>query len=129
MILLPYQIPIWLSFIIDSAFGIIVLFLITLTLFYYFNPILGVLYIFVCYELLRRSSSVLPIVPMIQHTPTQDKKDEQMMKMNPIQATTLEEEIVATNAPLDGSKSNLSLVPEMTSYKPLSANVSGSSVL
>jgi len=129
IVLLPYQIPFWLGFIIDSSFGFILLFLITLALFYYFNPILGVLFIFVCYELLRRSSSVLPVVPMIQYTPTQDKKDEQMLKMNPIKATTLEEEIIATNAPLDGSKSKLSLVPEMTSYKPLSANVSGSSVL
>jgi hypothetical protein len=59
------------------------MFAITLYLFFYSNPILAILYIFVAYELLRRSAAFTGRVAMIQYTPTQQKKDNQMQKMNP----------------------------------------------
>ena len=119
MIVLPYSIPYWLAFYIDSAIGMIILFVITLALFYYCHPLLGVVYLFVSYDILRRSSNVVPHVPLIPTTPTQDKKDAEMNRMNPPKSMTLEEEIIATNAPIDGSKSGLSLVAEPSSFRPV----------
>ena len=119
VVLLPYQIPHSIGFFIDSALGMIVLFIATLALFYYCHPILGVLFLFVSYDLLRRSSSALPQSPMIQYTPSQDMKDKQMERMNPHPITSLEEEIVAMKAPVDGSKMAVSFISEPSTFKPI----------
>lgn len=130
LVILPYTLPFWLAFLVDSSLGLTLLFIITLFLFFTFHPVLGVLFLFVSYDLLRRASSLSPPqVPTISYTPTQDKKDEQMWKMNPPESKSLEEEIVAHKAPIDGSKSTLSLVVEPSSYKPLSTPVVGGSIL
>lgn len=126
IVLFPFPLPYWLGFYIDSSLGFITLFIITLLLFYYYNPILGVLFLFVSYDLLRRSTSIMPKVPIISYTPTQDKKDEQMLRLNPIHSMSLEEQIVSDKAPVDGSKTTMNLISEMTSYKPISSVIQGS---
>jgi hypothetical protein len=49
----------------DSSLGMVVLFGLTLFFFLYTNPILGVLFIFVSYELLRRSMLIVKDVPIL----------------------------------------------------------------
>ena len=117
--LLPYEMPYSLGFVIDSAFGMIILFLMTVGFFVFFNPILGVLFLLVSYDLIRRSAAINPHSPVISYTPTQDKKDKLMELMNPEPATSLEEEIVRINAPVDGSKTTMSFVVEPSTYKPI----------
>jgi hypothetical protein len=54
-ILFPVQIPASLKPYVSSPVGLVFMFAITMALFVYTNPVLGVLYIFVVYETLRRS--------------------------------------------------------------------------
>ena len=52
--------PAWFVPLINSSLGLVVLLIIVLYLLFYTTPVLGVLSLFVAYELLRRSS-VMPI--------------------------------------------------------------------
>ena len=102
-LVLPVNVPAPIANFIETPLGIIGLFLITVALFAYVNPILGVLYIFVAYELLRRSSHVTGKTAYIEYTPTQVMKDEKMRKMNPPPEKTLEETIVHKMSPIGES--------------------------
>ena len=118
----PYEIPATIGTVIDSSLGMIILFLITLGLFVYFHPVLGIVYLGVAYELIRRSSLGLKHVPIIQYTPSQDKKDAEMNSYNPPSFTSLEEEVVAKRSP-DSIRSGP--VVE-TTFKPVAQNIQGS---
>ena len=111
-ILIPY---------ISSPFGITFVLIITLLVFFYTNPILGVLSLFVAYEFIRRSMSVVGKVVTVKYTPTQVKKDMEMVAMNPPKAVTLEEDIVSKMAPYGMSES---IKMELSSYKPVAENLS-----
>ena len=54
-ILFPIATPEWMKPLVRSSVGMLLLFAITISLFVYTNPALGVVYIFVAYEMLRRS--------------------------------------------------------------------------
>ena len=99
-IIFPFNTPASLASIIDSPLGIIVIFCITVFLFLYTNPILGVLYIFVAYELIRRSSQKTGRTAIVQYTPTQSKKDIELRAMNPSSGVSLEEEIINIRSPV-----------------------------
>lgn len=99
-IIFPFNTPASLAYIIDSPLGIIVIFCITVFLFLYTNPILGVLYIFVAYELIRRSSQKTGRTAIVQYTPTQAKKDIELRAMNPSSGVSLEEEIINIRSPV-----------------------------
>ena len=80
---------------IDSPLGLGAILIITLYLFLYTTPILGILSIFVAYELLRRSCKITGQTPIVEYTPTQVKKDQYMKEMNPpTHVVSLEEEII-----------------------------------
>lgn len=118
----PYEIPASVGYFIDSSLGMIVFFLITLGLFVYFHPILGIVYLGVAYELIRRSALGLKQVPIIQYTPTQEKKDAEMKSYNPPKFTSLEEEVVAKRGP-----DNIQQGPVVeTTFKPVAQNIQGS---
>jgi hypothetical protein len=117
-ILVPY---------IDSPFGLVFMFLVTIALFLYTSPLLGVLYIFVVYELLRRNHYDPPASPIPVHTlqmptrvpksaPTQQQKDSDLKMMNPVKPVTLEEEVIAVRAPI--GKSELPVFVE-SSFHPV----------
>ena len=109
--------PFFLIPLLDSPLGLAIVIITTLYLFLYTTPILGILSIFVAYEMLRRSSKVTGNTPIMKYTPTQVKKDKYMKEMNPpIHVLTLEEEIVKEMAPL--GKSDPSTYID-TSYKPI----------
>lgn len=115
-IVFPIQTPNFLASSVDSSLGMLSVFIITIYLFLNFNPIVAVVYIYVGYELLRRSSTKTGKVTVMQYTPTQAKKDQEMKSMNPVQEKSLEEEIVEQMAPIGHSDANVYID---TSFKPM----------
>ena len=142
------QTPSFLIGTIDSPMGVIALMILVLCLFLYTNPILGILGLFVIYEMVRRSSMMVSgQVPMMQYTPTQIQKERHMTEMNLPKAfeqpmayqepmidvslgpsknneTSLEEEIVLSMAPM-GVSEPVGYVN--TSFKPVSENLHNAS--
>ena len=105
----PSTPPVLTSF-VDNLFGTIVVISLALYMFLYMHPVLGVLGIFVAYELIRRTST--KTVAMIQYSPEQPVKDMEMKRMNPPKERTLEEAMVAKMAPVsDGGVILMDYVP------------------
>ena len=91
----------------------------------YSNPILAILYVFVAYEMLRRSSNITGRTDLVRYTPSQIKKDAQMSAMNPTKKTTLEEEIVGQMAPI--GQSDISTYMS-SSFKPVAEKIGSASM-
>jgi len=119
-LIIPVETPLLIGSFIDSPLGIITLFIITISLFIYTNPILGILYIFVAYELMRRSTNTYGHLNIIQNTPSQLMKDIELTAMNPIQEKTLEEEIIEVRAPV-GKSNEIEFVD--SNFKPVSDKI------
>jgi hypothetical protein len=126
-IVFPIETPVGVSNFIQTPLGILVLFCITIFLFFYTNPILGVLYLFVAFELVRRSSVSKPQLnqitadsAIIQHTPTEAERDSELISMNPPSEITLEEEMVHLRAP---SNQSASIEYVSTSFKPVADQI------
>ena len=119
--------PYWLVPWINSSLGLVVVFLVVIYLFCYTTPILGVLSIFVAYELLRRSA-VMPLAKaqIESRAPSQKKKDVHLEKLNvPTNYKSLEEEMVGDMAPIGVSEpSNF----EKPSFLPSANPIAGSLV-
>lgn len=109
---------------VDTSIGMLVVLLTTLYVFMTYNPILGVVFLFVAYEIVRRSARVNNRVPMILHTPSQAKKDAELAEMNPAVPETLEEMVVQQMAPI-GKSSLISYT--MSEYKPISSDIHNAS--
>lgn len=125
-IVLPLRTPAWLAPYVASPLGMVVLFCITISLFVYTNPVLGVLYILVAYEALRRSTSISGKVVIVENTPSQEKKDVDLRLMNPPKEKTIEEEVIEVRAPIGKS------VPTEyinSSYKPVADKLEGASLV
>ena len=120
------QTPTFLMPYISSPFGIVFVLIITLCVFFYTNPVLGVLALFVAYELIRRSTMVSGKVVTVKYTPTQIRKDLDMIAMNPPKEVTLEEDVVASMAPLGISEQAAYM---MTSFKPAAENIHNASTI
>ena len=110
-IALPISTPQLLVPLIDSPIGMVVIFAAAVALFAYRSPILGVLFVFVAYELLRRNHYIPPASPIVTETqylanrvpqalPTQSQKNAELKSMNPATPASLEEEVVAKDAPV-----------------------------
>ena len=123
-IILPLNVPDLFANLIDTSLGMIVIFGLAVYMFFHVNPVVAVLFVFVAYELLRRSSNKTGKAIIQKHTPTQQKKDEKMKKMNPEKKETLEEEIVDKMAPV-GKSDMISYVT--TSFSPVAEEVGGAS--
>ena len=111
---------------IDTSLGMVGILLTTLYVFMNYNPILGVVFLFVAYEIVRRSARINNRVPMMLYTPSQAKKDMELAVMNPTPATSLEEELVEQMAPV-GKSSLISYT--MSEYKPVSTDIHNASAL
>jgi len=122
---MPIHMPASVANMIDSPLGMVSIFLITIYLFLYSNPILAILYVFVAYEMLRRSSNITGRTDLVRYTPSQIKKDAQMTAMNPTKKTTLEEEIVGQMAPI--GQSDISMYTA-TSFKPVAEKIGSASM-
>lgn len=100
---------------IDSPIGLVALFAGVVSLFVYTNYVIGILAIFVVYELIRRNHFVIPINNVSLEThympnripnpipASQREKDMEMKLMNPARERTLEEEYVEKMAPIGKS--------------------------
>ena len=127
-VVLPIRTPGFLAPYIDSIFGMVLLFCITVALFVYTNPILGVLYILVAYEVMRRSSSNKGNTKAIimEYTPSQATKDADMGSMNPSVEKTVEEEVIEVRAPIGKSQPTEYI---STSFKPVADKLDGASLV
>ena len=126
-IALPISTPDFLKPYVSSPIGLLFFFCITIALFTYSNPVLGVLYLFVVYEAIRRSSETAhnPRAIVLQYEPSQATKDDALRKMNPSKGEkTVEEEIIAIRAPI-----NTVFTPTLitTEFKPIVNAVEGAS--
>jgi hypothetical protein len=124
-LVLPIQTPQVLAGTVDSPLGMLVIFIVTIYLFFYSNPVLAIVYVFVAYELLRRSSQVTGRVGIVQYTPTQVKKDSEMRAMNPPVVETLEEQVVQKMAPIGRSDP---IVYTSSTFKPVAEKIDGASM-
>lgn len=116
------QTPSWIIPYINSSIGLVVVIVLVLYLLFYTHPALGVLSLFVAYELLRRSS-VLPVAKSAieDRTPSQKKKDKQLKRMNPPStAITLEESVVNKLAPIGYSEPSQIIDSE---FKPVASKL------
>ena len=110
--------------VIDTPLGMVFVLLLTLMNFMKSNVILGVVGLFVAYEVVRRSARVNNRVPMTMYTPSQMNKDIELVQMNPPQDKTLEEEMVDKMAPVGNS----SLITyTMSEYKPVATETHNAS--
>jgi len=133
-IIFPIGTPAIVAPVMDSPIGIMILFIITVALFFYTNPILGIVYIFVAFEVVRRSSRVVGVSSQVnyainkQYVPTQAKKDEQLAAYNPppIMQKTLEEDMVGSMAPVPQPGVN---GPNEYTFKPVNDRVVGASLV
>lgn len=123
-IILPLGVPDLFANLIDTSLGMIVIFGLAVYMFFHVNPVVAVLFVFVAYELLRRSSKKTGKAIIQKHTPTQAKKDEKMKKMNPEKKETLEEEMVDKMAPV-GKSDMISYVT--TTFSPVAEEVGSAS--
>ena len=122
---LPIQLPDMFANMVVSPMGTIGIFILSVYLFFNAIPLIAVLFVFVAYEMFRRSSNATGKAAMIKYTPTQARKDEKMKKMNPVKTTSLEEEVVNEMAPV--GKSDISVFTTST-YKPVAENVGSASM-
>ena len=126
-IVLPINTPISIKSFVNSSMGLVFFFCVTMVLFVYTNPILGVLYILVVYEAIRRSSDTVDNSRSIvmEYQPSQAAKDEILQKMNPVRTEkTVEEEVIEARAPINKTQS-VDFV--QTTFKPISKAVEGAS--
>jgi hypothetical protein len=111
---------------IDTSVGMVVVLLTALYVFMNFSPVVGIVFLLVAYEIVRRAARVNNRVPMMVHTPSQAKKDAELASMNPAQPTTLEEEMVEKMAPV-GKSSIISYT--MSEFKPIASDVHNASAI
>lgn len=133
----PIETPSFLNGLIDSPIGMAGIFIITIALFIYSKPVLAILYLFVAYELLRRSSpksimknNVFNSYHNIENTPTLNENSMQnrsvgMQSIERSKDNSLEEDVVNRMAPI-GRSEPVSFME--TSFKPFSDSVKGASI-
>ena len=127
-IVFPVQIPEGISQMVDTSLGMLSIFIVTVLLFLYTHPVLAILYVFVAYELIRRSTRVTGKTAYIQYTPTQEKRDAYMQAMNPPKIFTLEEEMVSKLAPIIVPDTTPSQHVE-TSFRPVADSIGNASMI
>uniref|UniRef100_A0A6C0JXK6 Uncharacterized protein n=1 Tax=viral metagenome TaxID=1070528 RepID=A0A6C0JXK6_9ZZZZ len=126
-IVLPINTPDYMKSFVNSHLGLLFFFCVTVGLFAYTNPILGVVYILVVYEALRRSSDTFhnPRAIVLEYEPSQKNKDATLKKMNPTRSEkSVEEEVIEARAPINKTHS-IEIV--QTTFKPMSKAVEGAS--
>jgi predicted membrane protein len=127
-VILPVKVPTAFSGWFDSPIGILFLFIVTIVLFTYTNPILGVIFILVAYELIRRSSvlSGKPIGQMIYaNNMSQSAKDTELQHLNTPTSHTLEEEVVKKMAPASQDFIQIN----NSDFKPIMEPIVGASLI
>ena len=92
-LVMGYQMPKEAATIVDSTIGKIAVVIVTLMLFAYSNPILGILALLVAYQLIKSSSIKTGMAGLEKYYPTETKKWTPFTPTNQF-AYTLEQEVV-----------------------------------
>jgi predicted membrane protein len=121
----PVNTPAFLAPMVDSSLGMVGIFAVVLFLFIYSHPLLAILYIFVAYELIRRSTQVTGKSAYIQFTPSEEKRNANMQAMNPPKEESLEEAVVSQMAPVPHTSADFL----ETEFKPLAEDVHHASII
>jgi hypothetical protein len=124
-LIFPIPTPYIIKPFINTNIGMAVVIVMTLYMLLYTTPILGILTVFIAYELLRRSSAggVNRSVSLVKHTPSQPRKDREMAQMNPPKELSLEEEMINKNSPVGKGGFGDGYIE--SSYKPVHDKVLG----
>lgn len=117
-LIMGYKLPNQLSTAISTPIGKIIIMLIAVSLFSCCNPILGILGLFVAFDLIRRSDVYTGIDALKKYAPSEEKKSSQFTAFNQF-PYTLEQEIVNRMAPIVRTESTLITA----SYKPILENL------
>jgi hypothetical protein len=117
----PLAIPDYIAKIVESSLGMTLILSIVVLLFIYSNIFTAVLFLFVAYELIRRSSKTSGRSAYVQYTPTQEKRDQYMKDMNEPKIITLEEDVVSRMAPINVT--NIENTYIESTFKPVSSDV------
>ena len=123
-IILPINTPESLEEIVNSPLFFILLFVVSIYLFTNVHPVVGVMFIFVAYELLRRSSKIVKKQVLVKHTPSEKVRDKELQTMNPTMKSTLEEQMIDELAPIGKSE----IAPYVVSgFKPIAEEINNAS--
>jgi hypothetical protein len=117
-LIMGYKLPHEVSNRISTPIGKIAVILIAISLFIYCNPILGIIALFVAFDLIRRSDVYTGIDALKKYAPTEEKKSSQFTAFNQF-PYTLEQEVVNRMAPIVRTESTLFAA----SYKPMLENL------
>lgn len=117
-LIMGFKTPQPIANIVDTLVGKIVIFVIVIYLFIYCNPILAVLFLFVGFDLIRRSSIATGSDALQRFQPSEQKRTTQFSAYNQF-PYTLEQEVVAKMAPIKKSGTSLTTA----SYKPVLDNI------
>ena len=98
-IIFNIQTPHMLASMIDNIFGNIIIIIIAFFVLVHSNPILGIIFVFAAYELIRRSSDATGTSAIKRFLPSQMKMDGHLSAFNQF-PVTLEEQMVKKMAPL-----------------------------
>jgi hypothetical protein len=112
-LIMGYETPEPLATLIDNIYGKAAVIILSLALFAYVNPILGVLGFLVAYHLINSASVTTGTYGIQHYLPTETKKSSNLTAMNQF-SYTLEQEIVKKMAPLNqsmGSSSQATFTP------------------
>jgi hypothetical protein len=109
---------------VDNIVGKVVIIIIVIYLFAYYNPILGILALFVAFSLIRSSSVTTGNDALQKYVPTEEKKASQFTAYNQF-PYTLEQEVVAKMAPILHTGTS----GTQSSYKPILDNLHNASPL
>lgn len=112
---LDIETPDFLADFANSNIGVIVILAFAISLFMYLNPIVAILGLVACYELIRRSRGGSLVTPdkMISYLPQSQPNCRDLNAYNQF-SKTLEQEMVEKMAPLTGpSVGNVSYRPEV----------------
>ena len=117
-LIMKFHIPEPLADMVDTIPGKFAVVAIAIMLFAYTNPVLGVLGLFVAFDLIMRSKATTGIDALKQYAPSQEKMDSQFNAMNQF-PYTLEQEVVKKMAPIPYTNSLMHPV----SFTPLLNNL------
>ena len=127
-LIMGYNTPMSLAELIDTPVGKIAVIIVALCILSTSNPILGILALFVAYELIRRSSIALR-GKLKNFIPSESKKSDQFSAFNQNEFPyTLEQEMVGKMT-IQNNNINLSFNENTSSFKPILDNTHNASML
>lgn len=102
---------------VDTPVGMILIIVLTAYVFLYTHPIVGILSLFVAYEIVRRNNNMT--LKMVQYTAVEPPKQPAVLAEK-----TLEEDMVTEHAPL-----HVDVSLGLPSYKPIAEHVHNASTI